>query len=255
LNLEPGLGRRDRIAIVDDDASVRDAVCDLVATEGYEPIACADAAALFSALSGRVDLVVLDLRLPDRDGLAVAATVRSTSDVPIIILSGRGGDLDRIIGLEIGADDYVVKPFNTRELLARIKAVLRRRGREAPPPVAAAPAAPTQTIRRGLRFAGYEIDLDRRRLIGADGAQVALTVAEFDLLAALAGAAGRVLSREHLLELTHRISDDVFDRTIDVLVLRLRRKIEPTPTHPRFIRTERGHGYVFDVPVEAIEPA
>jgi two-component system OmpR family response regulator len=252
--MEPGLGRRDRIAIVDDDAAVRDAVCDLVATEGYEPIACADAAALFSALSSRIDLVVLDLRLPDRDGLSVAAAVRSGSDVPIIILSGRGGDLDRIIGLEIGADDYVVKPFNTRELLARIKAVLRRRGRETP--AAVAPAAPPPApSRRGLRFAGYEIDLDRRRLTGPDGAQVALTVAEFDLLVALAGAAGRVLSREHLLELTHRISDDVFDRTIDVLVLRLRRKIEPTPAHPRFIRTERGHGYVFDVPVEAIEPA
>jgi len=238
-----------RIAVVDDDAAVRDAVCDLVATEGFEPVACGDAAALFAALSaGRIDLVVLDLRLPDRDGFAVAASLRASSDVPIIILSGRGGDLDRILGLEIGADDYVVKPFNTRELLARIKAVLRRIGREAPPP----PPAPP---RHGWRFAGHEIDLDRRRLTAPNGAPVALTVAEFDLLAALVGAAGRVLSRDHLLDLTHRAGGEVYDRTVDVLILRLRRKIEPDPTNPRFIRTERGHGYVFDAPVATIEPA
>jgi two-component system OmpR family response regulator len=167
--------------------------------------------------------------------------------VPIIILSGRGGDLDRIIGLEIGADDYVVKPFNDRELLARIKAVLRRIGREPP-------SSPVTPVRRGWRFAGWEIDLDRRRLSDPDGRPVTLTVAEFDLLSVLLGAAGRVLSRDHLIDLTHRASGDVFDRTIDVLVMRLRRKIEPDPTNPRFIRTERGLGYVFDEPVAAIAP-
>jgi len=241
-----GIERPFRIAVVDDDPGVRAAVCDLVASEGYEPCACADAASLFEALGReRVDLVVLDLRLPDRDGFAVAATIRATSTVPIIMLTGRAGDLDRIMGLEIGADDYVVKPFNGRELLARIKAVLRRIGRETAPP---APAP----IRNGWRFAGYEIDLDRRRLTAPGGGAVALTVAEFDLLAALVGAHGRVLGREHLIELTHRIADGVFDRTIDVLILRLRRKIEPDPTNPRFIRTERGHGYVFDAPVEAL---
>lgn len=241
---------RARIAVVDDDAAVRDCVADLVAAEGFEAVGCRDAAALFEALAAtRIDLVVLDLRLPDRDGFEVAGAIRATSDVPIIMLTGRCGDLDRILGLEIGADDYVVKPFNTRELLARIKAVLRRIGREAPP-------SPAQTpTRRGWRFAGYEIDLDRRRLTAPDGAPVALTVAEFDLLAALVAAPGRVLSRELLLDLTHRVADDVFDRTVDVLILRLRRKIEPDPTNPRFIRTERGHGYVFDAPVAAIEPA
>ena len=246
--MAPNPARPDRIAVVDDDASVRDAVCDLVASEGYEPVGCATAAALFAALSGRIDLVVLDLRLPDRDGFSVAAAVRASSDVPIIMLTGRAGDLDRIMGLEIGADDYVVKPFNTRELLARIKAVLRRRGRETPP-------APVSGLRHGYRFPGHEIDLDRRRLTTTRGEPVALTVAEFDLLVALVGAAGRVLTREQLLELTHRVADDVFDRTVDVLILRLRRKIEREPTNPRFIRTERGHGYVFDAPVEAVEPA
>ena len=242
------LDRPIRIAVVDDDETVRDAVCDLVASEGFEAVACRDAAGLFAALAaGRIDLVVLDLRLPDRDGLSVAATIRTSSRVPIIMVTGRGGDLDRIMGLEIGADDYVVKPFNTRELLARIKAVLRRTGRDGGP-------FSRPQIRHGWRFDGYEIDLDRRRLSGPDGVALALTVAEFDLLVALVGAAGRVLSRDHLLDLTHRAGGEVFDRTVDVLILRLRRKIEAEPTNPRFIRTERGHGYVFDAPVEAIGP-
>ncbi|MDK9694760.1 MAG: response regulator transcription factor [Siculibacillus sp.] len=240
-------GRATRIAVVDDDETVRDTVCDLVASEGFEAVACRDAAALFAALvGGRIDLVVLDLRLPDRDGFSVAATIRATSDVPIIMATGRGGDLDRIMGLEIGADDYVVKPFNGRELLARIKAVLRRSGRDTPP------AAPSP-VRRGWRFEGHEIDLDRRRLTAPDGRPVSLTVGEFDLLAALVGAAGRVLSRDHLLDLTHRAGGEVYDRTVDVLILRLRRKIEADATNPRLIRTERGHGYVFDAVVEAIE--
>lgn len=243
-------GRLIRIAVVDDDAGVRDAVCDLVGTEGFETVPCGDALSLFAALNdGPIDLVVLDLRLPDRDGLSVAASIRATSQVPIIMLTGRGGDVDRILGLEIGADDYMVKPFNPRELLARIKAVLRRIGREAPA------AASPPPIRNGWRFAGRLIDLDRRRLIAPDGAPVSLTVAEFDLLAALVAAAGRVLSRDQLLELTHRAGGEVYDRTIDVLILRLRRKIETDPTQPSFIRTERGHGYVFDAAVQPIEAA
>mgnify|MGYP001765835487 CR=1 FL=1 len=238
-----------RIAVVDDDATVRDAVCDLVTTEGYEAVGCGDAATLLAVLATPpIDLVVLDLRLPDRDGLAVAASIRATSSLPIIMLSGRGGDLDRILGLEVGADDYVVKPFNPRELLARIKAVLRRRGHE----TAIAPAPP---VHNGRRFAGHLVDLDRRRLIAPNGATISLTVAEFDLLAALVGAAGRVLSRDRLLELTHRAGGEVYDRTVDVLILRLRRKIETDPTNPRFIRTERGHGYVFDAVVEPVGDA
>lgn len=236
-----------RIAVVDDDASVRETVCDLVGTEGFVAVACGDAASLLAMLAQTpVDLVVLDLRLPDRDGLAVAASIRATSSVPIIMLTARGGDVDRIVGLEVGADDYVVKPFNPRELLARIKAVLRRIGREIP----AAPA-PTR-IRRGWSFAGHLLDLDRRRLIAPDGFPVSLTIAEFDLLAALVGAAGRVLSRDQLLDLTHRAGGEVYDRTVDVLILRLRRKIEADPTNPCLIRTERGHGYVFDAAVHAL---
>jgi two-component system OmpR family response regulator len=235
-----------RIAIVEDDPVVRETVADLVRTEGYVALALGDAAALFRALDGpdAPDLIVLDLKLPDRDGLAVAGAIRATSDVPIIMLTGRGADIDRIVGLEIGADDYVVKPFNARELLARIKAVLRRRGREAPP----APPAP----RHGFRFDGHVLDLDGRRLIAPGGEAVPLTVAEFDLLSVMVRSSGRVLSRDQLLELTHRAGEDIFDRTVDVLVLRLRRKIEPTPQSPRYIRTERGVGYVFDAEVTPI---
>ena len=236
-----------RIAVVDDDASVRETVCDLVGSEGFEAVPCGDGASLLAMLGDTaVDLVVLDLRLPDRDGLSVAASIRATSSVPIIMLTGRGGDVDRILGLEVGADDYVVKPFNPRELLARIKAVLRRIGRELP-------GAPARAqVRHGWWFADHLLDLDRRRLIAPDGTPVSLTVAEFDLLAALVGAAGRVLSRDQLLELTHRAGGEVYDRTVDVLILRLRRKIETNPANPRLIRTERGHGYVFDATVRSV---
>ncbi|WP_181701547.1 response regulator [Chthonobacter albigriseus] len=235
-----------RIAIVEDDPVVRETVADLVRTEGYSAVALGDAAALLAMLDGPYppDLIVLDLKLPDRDGLGLAGTIRATSDVPIIMLTGRGGDIDRILGLEIGADDYVVKPFNARELLARIKAVLRRRGRETAPPPAA--------TRHGYRFDGHVLDLDGRRLIAPSGDAVPLTVAEFDLLTAMVRSSGRVLSRDQLLDLTHRAGGDVFDRTVDVLVLRLRRKIEPTPGSPRYIRTERGVGYVFDADVKPI---
>ncbi|MEJ1156889.1 response regulator transcription factor [Prosthecomicrobium sp. N25] len=241
-----GAERRTRIAIVDDDPALRDGIADMVRTEGYEPLPCGSAAALLGLMDGphEPDLILLDLRLPDRDGLAVAGAIRSASSVPIIMLTGRGGDLDRILGLEIGADDYVVKPFNSRELLARIKAVLRRLGRER------LPERPTPALRNGYRFAGHELDLDRRTLTAPTGTPVALTVAEFDLLAALLKGHGRVLTRDQILEMSHRGNDDVFDRTVDVLVLRLRRKIEPNPASPRFIRTERGLGYVFDGDVE-----
>lgn len=243
-----GPDRRMRIAVVDDDRALRDGIADMVTEEGYLAQPCATAAALMGLLAGAEppDLILLDLRLPDRDGFEVAGSIRSTSAVPIIMLTGRGGDLDRILGLEIGADDYVVKPFNARELLARIKAVLRRLGREGRPEPAPAP------VRNGYRFAGFTLDLDRRTLTAATGATVGLTVAEFDLLAALLKGAGRVMSRDQILE-TSRISpEEVFDRTVDVLILRLRRKIELNPASPRFIRTERGHGYVFDGPVETL---
>jgi two-component system OmpR family response regulator len=237
---------RRRVAVVEDDAGMRQVVADLVTTAGLEPVCFESAEALdgWLAHAAMPDLIILDLQLPGRDGLAAAGSLRARGDTPIIMLTGRGDDIDRIIGLEVGADDYVVKPFNNRELLARIKAVLRR---------SSPPSRSGRLPRNGFRFAGYLLDLDARRLDDPQGEPVSLTVAEFDLLLVLLRSAGRVLTRDQLLEMTHRGMAEVFDRTIDVLILRLRRKIEPSQIHPRFIRTERGHGYVFDVPVERLE--
>lgn len=237
--------RRRKIAVVDDDPAVRQTVADLLAAEGYEPVCCADAASLLAALDAtRLDLIVLDLKLPDRDGIALSAQISATSGTPIIMLTGRAGDIDRVMGLEVGADDYIVKPFHNREFVARVKAVLRRTTRETAAPVAPGP-------RRGYRFAGFTLDTDGRKLTDPMGRPVTLTVAEFDLLLALVRAHGRVLSRNQILDLTHHDRDDVFDRTIDVLILRLRRKIESNPQQPWMIRTERGLGYIFDCAVIA----
>lgn len=232
-----------RIAIIEDDAAVRTAVLDLVQSAGFEAAAF-DSADAYERASLAVDLVILDLQLPGSDGLTFAGKLRATSGVAIIMLTGRGDEIDRIVGLEIGADDYIVKPFNNRELIARIKAVLRRSGPEA--------RASKPQIRAGYRFGDFVFDVEHRRLETREGDAVALTAAEFDLLGVLLAARGRVMTREQLLAATHRSDSDVFDRTIDVLVLRLRRKIEPSQGHPRFIRTERGYGYVFDGPVEIV---
>lgn len=232
-----------RILIVDDDADVRDLVRFELGAQGWETQEAGCAAEIGAAMKRATpDLIVLDLRLPDGDGLAIAQRLRAGSQIPIIMLTGLGGDVDRILGLEMGADDYVVKPFNPRELVARIKAVLRRSG--APPPPA------LDHDRRG--FAGWVIDLDARQLENPAGEAVPLTNAEFLLLEAFVDAPRHVLSRDQLLERTRSDGGEVFDRTIDVLILRLRRKIEPNPRTPTLIRTERGAGYVFDTDVSRL---
>lgn len=237
-----------RILIIDDDPDVRDVVRYELETKGWQVSEAATAAEARELLAQQVpDLILLDLRLPDEDGLSIARRLRATSSIPIIMLSGLGGEVDRIVGLEMGADDYVVKPFNPRELIARVKAVLRRSA------TAAAPPARSDTTDHDCRtFDGWVIDLTARVLSNPAGEQVPLTNAEFLLLEAFVGAPRHVLSRDQLLERTRSDCGEVFDRTIDVLILRLRRKIEPNPTSPRVIRTERGHGYVFDVKVETI---
>jgi DNA-binding response OmpR family regulator len=190
-------------------------------------------------------LVILDLRLGQEDGLDLLREMRSRSDVPVIITTGhRRDEIDRVVGLELGADDYVTKPFNMRELLARVRAVLRRResGR----------VTPERSPERGrFRFAGWRFDQRTRSLTDPSGAPVALTKGEYALLIAFLDAPQRPLTREYLLQAT-RVHEDVFDRSIDVQVLRLRRKLETDPSMPRFIRTERGVGYVFAVPVEKL---
>jgi len=235
------------LLVVDDDPDIRAIVRHVAEAAGWRVDEAGDAAGLGVRLrNGSPDLILLDIGLPDQDGLTVARRLRATSDIPIIMLTGLGGDIDRILGLELGADDYVVKPFNPRELVARIRAVLRRtRG-----PLAAPGGDPLGHDCR--RFGGWLLDLTARRLSAPDGSPVTLTNAEYRLLEAFVTAPRQVLSRDQLLDRTRLPGEDVFDRTIDVLVLRLRRKIEPNPQAPSLIQTERGAGYVFAADVERL---
>lgn len=236
------------IFVVEDDAGIREAVTTLLVSAGYDVSGFGSAAPALEALraSPRPDLIVLDLQLPDRDGLSLASELRVLHDVPIVMLTARADEIDRIVGLEIGADDYMAKPFSNRELVARIKAILRRAARRGQEPL--------DKSFEGYAFGDYAVNTDIRRVERRDGTPVLLTAAEFDLLLAFLSAPKRVLSRDRLLDLTHRSDHDIYDRTIDVLILRLRRKLEPAPGNPRFIRTERGVGYVFDAEVTRLRP-
>lgn len=185
---------------------------------------------------GRVDLVVLDVMLPGEDGLSLCRRIRATSTVPVLMLTAKAEEIDRIIGLEIGADDYLGKPFNPRELLARIRAILRRGS--------PAEAASDDGVRR-LTFLGWTLDVSLRQLMSPDEARIAITGAEFDLLHALCVRPGRVLSRDQLLDLTQGRAAGPFERSIDVLISRIRQKIERDPRNPEIIRTIRSGGYLF----------
>ena len=232
------------ILIVDDQQEICDVVQEYLTGEGYRVSAANDGGGMRRLLShGPVDLVILDLMLPGEDGLTLARALRSESGIGIIILTGRGETVDRIIGLEMGADDYLPKPFHLRELLARVKSVLRRvqsrGGAESP-----------QTTRSRARFAGWNLDLSSRELVSPAGEEVRLTTGEFDLLAAFVNNANQVLSRDRLLDLARNREAGPFDRTIDVQVGRLRRKLEDDPQNPTLIKTVRGSGYIFTPPVE-----
>ncbi len=237
-----------QVLIVDDDPEIREVVSREVQQQGWIAIIAGSEVEMGAALREQTpDIILLDIRLPDQDGLTIARRLRATSSIPIIMLTGMGSDVDRIVGLELGADDYVVKPFNPRELIARIKAVLRR--------MSSQPMELSLSESLGhecRRFAGWFLDLSARVLTDPSGRPVSLTNAEFLLLETFVNAPHRVLTREWLLERTHAYEADVFDRTIDVLILRLRRKIESNPHAPRIIRTERGAGYVFDADIEKL---
>jgi two-component system, OmpR family, phosphate regulon response regulator OmpR len=223
----------ERVLIIDDDQRLTAMLADYLGGHGFQVERRATGGQGLSALARNgFDAVVLDVMLPDLDGFEVCRRLRAGSDVPVLMLTARGEDTDRIVGLELGADDYLAKPFNPRELLARLKAVLRRRHGAlggAPPP---------------LRFGRLEIDRGSRQA-RLDGAARALTSYQFDLLAALAENAGRVLSRDRLLDLVKGAALEPFDRSIDVHVSRIRAAIEDDPKHPRRIITVRGAGYVF----------
>jgi two-component system, OmpR family, response regulator len=191
------------------------------------------------------DLVILDLRLRGEDGMHIARKLREQSAIPILMLTGRAEEADRVMGLELGADDYLTKPFSPRELLARIRALLRRAQ-------AQATVADAMANVRAYRFAGWELNIGLRKLKSPKGEAVELTNGEFRILAAFLSAPQRILSRDQLLELSRVHNAEVYDRAIDIQILRLRRKIEADPAQPKFIKTERGAGYVFSVPVDVI---
>ena len=231
------------ILVVDDDAQTRQLIADYLGTQEYRVSPAADGREMTRLLAeSAVDLIVLDLKLPGEDGLSLARKLRAESDIPIIMLTGQSDPIDRVVGLELGADDYLTKPFNPRELLARIKAVLRRVKAREPDP-------PTEGKIKAYRFAGWELNISARRLVDPQGKAVTLTNAEFNLLVAFLQAPQRVLSRDRLLELSRVHSDEVFDRSIDSVILRLRRKLEANPREPQLIKTEWGAGYLFSASV------
>jgi two-component system, OmpR family, response regulator len=229
------------IAILDDEADITVLLANYLASQGYRVTQLHTGVALMALMP--IDppaLVLLDLGLPGEDGFSIARQLREHWHCGLIIVTGRGDAVDKVVGLEVGADDYVTKPFDLRELLARIKAVLRRVA-PAEPVTATAEAAPS---RGTLRFAGWELDTTARRLVSPDGQDVVLTAGEFDLLCALARHPGRVLSRDFLLEQTRGRGAAPFDRTIDVQVGRLRRKLEVDAQAPQIIKSVRSAGYV-----------
>jgi two-component system, OmpR family, response regulator len=236
---------RPHVLVVDDDATVRRLVDDYLAQNEFRVSGASGGSELLGALGTQViDLVLLDLRLRGEDGMQLLRQVRAQSQIPVIILTGRVEEADRVMGLELGADDYLTKPFSPRELLARIRTVLRRThaGQE----VHGAPVC------RAYRIPGWELNLRTRRLTGENGTEVALSNGEFNLLAALLATANRVVTRDQLIEMSRRYDNEVYDRAVDVQILRLRRKLERNPAEPRIIVTERGAGYRIAVPVEAV---
>jgi two-component system, OmpR family, response regulator len=236
------------VLVVDDDPAIRELIAGYLGENDIRVSVAANGRDMTTALEECViDLVILDLRMPGEDGMQIAQRLREQSALPIIIVSGRRDEADRVMALELGADDYLTKPFSSRELLARVRALLRR---------SAATAAVTgrQSDARAYRFAGWELNLGTRKLTSPAGDRVELTNGEFSLLSAFLASPERVLTREQLLEAS-RLYDDVYDRSIDVQILRLRRKIEKDPSHPSFIKTERGAGYLFAAPVERLSAA
>lgn len=234
------------VLIVDDDREIRELLSRFLRKHGFRVSVAVDGREMRKALADRaIDLVVLDLMLPGEEGLSLCRRLRSDSNLPVIMLTAMS-EIDRIVGLEMGADDYLAKPFNPRELLARIKAVLRRTGASS---AHAAEAAGEQSATR-VRFDGWTLDLSMRELISPSGVLIPISGGEFALLATLVAHPRRVLSRDQLLDFARGRDAQPFDRSIDVQVSRLRRKIESDPREPALIKTVRGGGYLFAAKVE-----
>ena len=234
---------QDHILIVDDDADIRDLLGDYLAKNGYRASVAADGKAMWALLArGGIDLIVLDLMLPGEDGLTLCRKLRGEADTPVIMLTSLGEETDRIVGLEMGADDYLAKPFNPRELVARIKSVLRR----------------ARSLPRNLRadegseicFAGWRLLTGPRHLVSAEGVVTSLSGGEYQMLRILLSHPNHVLSRDQLMVLSKGHEADPLDRSIDIQISRLRHRLKDEPSDPRIIKTVRGEGYLLAVPVE-----
>ena len=231
-----------RILVVDDDPQLRTLLENYLGSQGYVVAAVPDGSTMRRALAGEsFDLVILDLMLPGEDGLALCRELRNRSSISILMLTARGDELDRIIGLEMGADDYLPKPFHPRELLARIRSILRR-----------VQDRPGESPARALRFAGWTLDVGMRHLLGADGVAVPLSTGEFRLLQALAESANRVMSRDRLMDVLSGREAGPFDRSVDVMISRLRRRLGDDAREPTLIKTIRNEGYVLAANVERV---
>jgi DNA-binding response OmpR family regulator len=228
------------IFVVDDEPAARDMVGDYLKMHGFEVTLCDGGRSLRESMTKATpDLIVLDLNMPDEDGLSIVRDVKSKVAVPIIMLTATASPIDRVVGLELGADDYIPKPCELRELVARVRSVLRRGGGGAVAPKA--DAEPVNQVRVGTKW----FDLDSHRLRDDSGSEQILTRSEYALLRAFTDHPKRVLSRDRLLDLADARDPDAFDRSIDVRINRIRKKVEPEPANPRYIRTVRGMGYVF----------
>ena len=235
------------VLVIDDDPAMRELIADYLSENDVRVTAVATGEEMARVLDDQaIDAIVLDLRLAGEDGMELAKKVRAESTIPIIMVTGKKDEADRVMGLELGADDYITKPFSPRELLARVRAVLRRNK------ILQDVLPARDEKRRAYRFGGWELNLRTRRLTSPQGERIELTNGEFSLLQAFCAAPGRILSRDQLLELSRLNRAEVYDRSIDVQILRLRRKIEPNPSQPEYIKTERGAGYMFDVAVDVL---
>ncbi len=234
------------VLVVDDDPDIRAVLEDYLSKYDMRVTALASGREMLEVFETEaIDLVLLDIRMPGENGIELAQTLRERASVPIVLLTGNAEEADRVMGLELGADDYITKPFSPRELLARIRAVMRRY--QAPSDLPA-----RDEKRRAYRFAGWEFNLRTRKLTAPDGRKLELSNSEFSLLVAFCGSAQRVLSRDQLMSLSRLHNAEVYDRTVDVQIVRLRRKIEADPARPQLIVTERGAGYIFVPAVESM---
>jgi DNA-binding response OmpR family regulator len=237
------------IVIVDDEPDIRETLEEYFSLKGYRATSVGNAQGMRDLLESgdaRIDLAIVDISMPGEDGLSLTRYIRETSDLAVIMLTTLNEAIDRVVGLEIGADDYVEKPFDLRELEARVKAVLRRVRRAGGATSVESDNTANSVVAMGL----CQLDLDARKLFGGDGGEISITAMEFDLLHAFAGHPDRVLTRDQLLELAHNRDWEPFDRSIDIRIARIRRKIEQDPTKPRIIKTVRGAGYIFSTKPE-----